>query len=128
MPAGFGSLGIDAAYAMLLNVIYLTAAISAGKKGQHWLQALGLWSCASDSFLPGSFTTQPCSLLVKRASLASGLGLLALIRQTLFLFCLASYPTQLISACVERPARATSLGSLGMDTANAILPRFVSIS
>ena len=63
MPAGFGSLGIDAAYAMLLNVIYLTAAISAGKKGQHWLQALGLWSCASDSFLPGSFTTQPCSLL-----------------------------------------------------------------
>ena len=45
MPAGFGSLGIDAAYAMLLNVIYLTAAISAGKKGQHWLQALGLWSC-----------------------------------------------------------------------------------
>ena len=38
---------------MLLNVSYLAAAISAGKKGQHWLQALGLWSCASDSFLPG---------------------------------------------------------------------------
>ena len=88
--------------AILLNVIYITAAISAGKRGQQWLLALGLLELLQQTRpLPGVIYYSAVFIACEKGLCwHQALGLLAWVQQTAI--CQMSFLSQSPSVLVRR--------------------------